>query len=75
VLHTGGGLPGWSPPPKKTPKQKFKNTDFVDIMISNVLCDFPFSRNHSLKSADDQYIRILKIKIIKLKKKQECRTP
>jgi hypothetical protein len=37
-------------------------------MISKVLCDFPFSQNQPLKSADDWYIRILKNKLIKLKK-------
>jgi hypothetical protein len=37
-------------------------------MISQVVRDFPFSRNQPLKSADDQYIRILKNKLIKLKK-------
>jgi hypothetical protein len=49
-----GGLPGCSPPqtPKNQNKKKRK-TDFVDIMISKVLCDFPFSRNQPLKSADD----------------------
>jgi hypothetical protein len=38
----------------------FKNTDFVDIIMSNVLRDVPFSRNQPLKSVDDWYIRILK---------------
>jgi hypothetical protein len=46
----GGGLPGCSPP--KPPKIK-KKTDFVDIMISKVLREFPVSRNQPLKSADD----------------------
>jgi hypothetical protein len=36
----------------KSPKTNLKNTDFVDSMIK-VLHDFPFSRNQSLKSADD----------------------
>ena len=31
----------------------FKNTDFVDTMISKVLRDLRFSLNHPLKSADD----------------------
>jgi hypothetical protein len=53
----------------KRPKRKFKkNIDFVDIMISKVLRDFPFSRNQPLKSADDWYITILKNKLITLKK-------
>jgi hypothetical protein len=47
-------------PPPNPPKPKFekkKKTNFI-AMISKVLCDFPFSRNQPLKSADDQYIRI-----------------
>jgi hypothetical protein len=64
---TQGGLPGCSAP--QTPEdQNLKNTDFVDFMISKILRDFPISRNQPLKSADDQYIRILKNKLIKLKK-------
>jgi hypothetical protein len=40
--------------PPKTPKPEIKkNTDIVDIIISKVLRDFPFSRNQPLKSADD----------------------
>jgi hypothetical protein len=58
----GGGLPGYSP--QNSQNRNFKNTDFVDIMISKVLRDLPFSRNQPLKSADDQYIRILKNKLI-----------
>jgi hypothetical protein len=42
--------------------------------MSNVLRDFPFSQNQPLKSADDWYIRILKNKLVKLKKKQGDRT-
>ena len=42
------GLSG--PPP---PKAEFKNTDFVDTMISKVLRDLRFDLNHPLKSADD----------------------
>jgi hypothetical protein len=45
-----------------------KNTNFVDIMISKILRDFPSSRNQPLKSTDKQYIRILKSKLIKFKK-------
>jgi hypothetical protein len=48
-----------------------KNTDFVDTIISKVLRHFPFSRNQPLESADDQYIRILKNKLIKLKKNKK----
>jgi hypothetical protein len=48
------GLPGCRSPPPKTPKnQNLKNTDFVDMVISNVLPDFPFSQNQPLKAADD----------------------
>jgi hypothetical protein len=50
-----------------------KNTNSVDIMISVVLRDFPFSPNQPLKSVDDQNIRILKNKLTKFKK-QEYRT-
>jgi hypothetical protein len=45
-------LPGCSP--AQTPQNRnLKNTDFVDIMISKALRDFPFSQNQPLKSADD----------------------
>jgi hypothetical protein len=40
-------------------------------MMSKVLRDLPFNRNQPLKSADDQCIRILKNKLIKLKKKRQ----
>jgi hypothetical protein len=46
----GGGAAGLQPP--KTPKPKFKKTDFVDF-ISKLLRDFPFGQNQPLKSADD----------------------
>jgi hypothetical protein len=45
------GLPGCSPP--NTPKLKFKNTDFVNTMISRVLRDLPCSQIQPLKSADE----------------------
>jgi hypothetical protein len=51
-----------------------KNPGLVDIMISKVLCDFPFSQNQPLKSADGQYIRILEKKNKSKIKKQEDRT-
>jgi hypothetical protein len=35
------------------PNCNFKNTDFVDIKIFNVLHHLPFSQNQPLKSADD----------------------
>ena len=48
----GGGCRAVAP--LKAPKLKLKkNTDFVDITISKVLRDLPFSRNQPLKSADD----------------------
>jgi hypothetical protein len=59
------------PAPEKPRKRNLKDIDFVDIMISKVLHDFPFSRNQPLKSADDKYIRILKNKLMKLKKKED----
>jgi hypothetical protein len=70
----GEGLQPGSPPPPTTPPQpKFKkNTDFVDT-LSKVLRELPFRRNQPLKSAHYQYIKILKNKLIKLKKKQEDR--
>jgi hypothetical protein len=43
-------------------------------MISEVLRDFPFSRNQPLKSAGDQYIRILENELIPFWRKQEDRT-
>jgi hypothetical protein len=68
-----GGTAGLQPPPPNPQNRNLKNTRFVDIVISEVLRDFPFSRNQPLNSADDQYIRILKNKLIKIKK-QEDRT-
>ena len=35
------------------PNRNIKNKGFVDTVISIVLRDLPFSRNKSLKSADD----------------------
>jgi hypothetical protein len=67
--HSRGGCRIVAPP--QTPQnQNLKDTDFVDMIISKVLRDFPFSRNQPLKSADDQYIRILKNKLTKLKNKK-----
>jgi hypothetical protein len=71
--HQRGSLPGCNSPKPPPPKEKSKfkkKTDFVDI-IWNFLRDFPFSRNQPLKSPDDWYIRILKNKLIKLKKKKQ----
>jgi hypothetical protein len=67
----GAGAAGLQP--SQIPQNRnLKSADFVD-MISSLLRDLPFSRNQPLKSADDQYIRILKNKLIRLKK-QEDRT-
>jgi hypothetical protein len=49
-------------------KKKKKNTNFLDITISKVLHDLHFSRQQPLKSADDQRIRIVNNKLMKLKK-------
>jgi hypothetical protein len=50
--RTQGGAAGLQHP--QTPQNRnLKNTDFVDIVISKVLRDFPFSRNQPLKSADE----------------------
>ena len=50
--QAGGGCRAAAPP--KTPQNRnLKSTDFVDIIISKVLRDFPFSRNQPLTSADD----------------------
>jgi hypothetical protein len=67
----GGGAAGLQSP-LKPPKPKFKKkTDFIEIMISNVLRSFLLSRNQPLKSADDQYIGVSKNKLIKSKKKNK----
>jgi hypothetical protein len=63
-----GGDAGGLQLPQTLQYRNLKNTDFVDIMISKVLRDFRFGQNQPLKAADDQYIRILKNKLIKLKK-------
>jgi hypothetical protein len=53
----------------QTPQNRnLKNTDFVDIVISEISRDFPFSRNQPLKSADYRYVRILKNKLMELNK-------
>jgi hypothetical protein len=48
--HPGRGAARLHPPP---PSQNLKNTDFVDMMLSNVLYDLPLNQNQPLKSADD----------------------
>jgi hypothetical protein len=72
-VSKGRGLPGCSIPPPNPQKLKFKK-QFCRYYDIKVLRDFSFSRNQPLKSAVDQYIRILKNKLIKLRK-QEDRTP
>jgi len=57
----GGGCGAATPPPKR----KFKNTYFLDTIISNVLRDSRFILNS--KSIDDYYTGTLKIIIIILK--------
>jgi hypothetical protein len=55
--------------PPQTPQnrnlKKRRFCGYYDIIM--ILRNFPFSRNQPLQSADDQYIRILKNKLIKLK--------
>jgi len=41
------------PPPPPTNVEIKKKNSFVDMMLSNVLCDLPFSQTQPLKSADD----------------------
>jgi hypothetical protein len=48
---------------RRATKSKFTGSDFVDMMISKVLRDLPFSGKQPLKSADDKNIRISKNKI------------
>jgi hypothetical protein len=62
----GAGLPCCSPP---NPQNRIlKNTDFGDVTMSKVLRDLPLGQNQPVKSANDEYIRFLKNKLIKLKK-------
>jgi hypothetical protein len=56
--------------PPKAPKPTFIKHTFFIFYDMNILGDLPFSRNQPLKSADDQCIRILKNKLIKLKIKK-----
>jgi hypothetical protein len=51
--RTQGGLGCQDAAPPEPPNPKLKKHIFVDIMISKVLRDFPFSRNQPLKSADN----------------------
>jgi hypothetical protein len=45
----GGEAPGLQPP-KPPQNRNLKNTDFVDIMIANVLRDLPFNQNQLMTS-------------------------
>jgi hypothetical protein len=70
--HPRGGEDCSLAAPSQTPQNRnLENTDFVDIMISKVLHDLPFSQNQPLKLADDQYIKIYKNKLIKFKKNKK----
>ena len=62
VVGRGGGLwlPGCRAP---SPKTENKKGDLVDTVISNVLCELPFSINQPLKLVDGSYIGILKNKM------------
>jgi hypothetical protein len=57
--------------PPKPQNRNLKNTEFVDIMRSEILLDFSFSQCQPLKSADDQYITIVKNKSIKFKNAED----
>jgi hypothetical protein len=45
-----GGLQPCSPP---SPRRNLKNAGFVNMIVSNILCDLPFSLYQSPKSDDD----------------------
>jgi len=67
------GAPKWRTARLKPPnytKSKFKNTDFVSVMISKVLCNLPFSRDQPLKTAINWYIKIWK-STLKIKTKNK----
>jgi hypothetical protein len=55
LAHPRVGVPGYSP----TEKSEIKK-DFVDTIISKVLCDLIFRLKQPLKSADDRCTGILK---------------
>jgi hypothetical protein len=46
--HPGGGGAVARQPPQTFKTKIYKNTDFVDITVSKVLRDFPFSQNQPL---------------------------
>jgi hypothetical protein len=72
-VEGGGGLPLCSPLPENPHNRNLKEHKFCRYYDIRILRDLPFSRNQTLKSADDYYVRILKNKLIRLKK-QEDRT-
>jgi hypothetical protein len=52
--RTQGKVAGLQPPPPPRPKNpNVKDTCFVEIMLSNIRRDLPYSRHQPLKSADD----------------------
>jgi hypothetical protein len=63
MIKTGPDQKKFDPSSKGTPKvgelsgcsllPPHNPPDFVDTMMSKVLCDLPLSQNQSLKSADD----------------------
>jgi hypothetical protein len=55
----------------QTPENRNLKNRFGRYYDKKVLRDLPFSRNQPLKSAGDQYIRILKNKLIQLKKPED----
>jgi hypothetical protein len=69
-IQAGGGCRPAAPPPTHQIRN-LKNTDFVDIMVSQVPRDFPLSRNQPLKLADDRHITILKNKLINKKTRRQ----
>jgi hypothetical protein len=57
--------------PQIPQNRNLKNTGFVDIMMSKVFRDFPYSWSQPPKSANDLYIIILKNKLIKFTKNKK----
>jgi len=54
----------WAAVSQTLQQLNLNNTDFIYMMIPNVLRVLPFNQNQPLKKADDQYSRILKNKLI-----------
>jgi hypothetical protein len=53
--------------PLNPSRRNLENADFLDTVVSKVLRDLPFRRNQPLKSADDEYFRVLTNKLLKQK--------